>query len=131
MILLVGGGDGMGRLDVLAHAIAEAGFAAGLWWLSPAMIANSKIAWKRPIGRCRSLFMGLCAKCPTLSARRNILVTKAGPGTICEAFIAGLPMVLYSRMPGQEDGNVDYVLNENAGVWAPPARQVVAVLIIG
>jgi 1,2-diacylglycerol 3-beta-galactosyltransferase len=58
----------------------------------------------------------------------DILVTKAGPGTICEAFIAGLPMILYSRMPGQEDGNVDYVIAKNAGVWAPQPRQVVAVI---
>ncbi len=28
-----------------------------------------------------------------------------GPGTITEAINAGLPMVLYSRLPGQEDGN--------------------------
>jgi 1,2-diacylglycerol 3-beta-galactosyltransferase len=57
-----------------------------------------------------------------------LLVTKAGPGTIAEALNAGLPMVLYSRVPGQEDGNVAYVVTEGVGVWAPgPARTAAAV----
>jgi len=57
-----------------------------------------------------------------------ILITKAGHGTISEAFIAGLPMILYSHMPGQEDGNIDYVVKEGAGVWAPRPDLVVATL---
>jgi 1,2-diacylglycerol 3-beta-galactosyltransferase len=31
-------------------------------------------------------------------------------------------------MPGQEDGNVDYVLNEGAGVWAPAVEDVLNTL---
>jgi 1,2-diacylglycerol 3-beta-galactosyltransferase len=63
---------------------------------------------------------------PKFMHAADILVTKAGPGTISEAFIAGLPMVLYSRMPGQEDGNVTYVQETNSGVWAPEPNQMVA-----
>jgi 1,2-diacylglycerol 3-beta-galactosyltransferase len=58
----------------------------------------------------------------------TLLVTKAGPGTIAEALNAGLPMVLYSRVPGQEDGNVAYVVTEGVGIWAPgPGRTAAAV----
>ena len=42
-----------------------------------------------------------------------------------EGFSAGLPLVLYSRLPGQEDGNVQYVVKKQAGVWAPRPHQVV------
>jgi 1,2-diacylglycerol 3-beta-galactosyltransferase len=59
---------------------------------------------------------------PTMMRAADILVTKAGPGTISEALNAGLPMVLYSRLPGQEEGNVQYVEDEGAGVWAPGPR---------
>jgi 1,2-diacylglycerol 3-beta-galactosyltransferase len=58
----------------------------------------------------------------------DIILTKAGPGTISEAFTAGLPIILYSRMPGQEEGNVDYVVEKGAGVWAPYPEQVVTAL---
>jgi 1,2-diacylglycerol 3-beta-galactosyltransferase len=58
----------------------------------------------------------------------DVLVTKAGPGTIAEALNAGLPIILYSRLPGQEDGNVTFVTGVGAGVWAPTAEKVVNTL---
>jgi 1,2-diacylglycerol 3-beta-galactosyltransferase len=71
---------------------------------------------------------GFTGQMPEMMQAADILVTKAGPGTISEAFIAGLPLVLFSRMPGQEDGNVTYVENGGAGVWAPGPDRVTAVL---
>lgn len=52
----------------------------------------------------------------------DILVTKAGPNTLAEAFLAGLPIVLYAALPGQEEGNVDHVIENGAGIWAPLPR---------
>jgi 1,2-diacylglycerol 3-beta-galactosyltransferase len=37
-------------------------------------------------------------------------------------------MVLYSRLPGQEDGNISYVESEGAGIWAPEPEKIVATL---
>jgi 1,2-diacylglycerol 3-beta-galactosyltransferase len=56
------------------------------------------------------------------------LVTKAGPGTIAESLNAGLPIILNSHVPGQEDGNVTYVQKERVGVWAPRTDRVVHAL---
>jgi 1,2-diacylglycerol 3-beta-galactosyltransferase len=58
----------------------------------------------------------------------DYLVTKAGPGTIAEALNAELPIILYSKLPGQEDGNVTFVQEEGAGVWAPTPQLVVRAL---
>ena len=55
----------------------------------------------------------------------DVIVTKAGPGTITEALNANLPIIMYSKIAGQEDGNVAYVEAEGAGVWAPKAADVV------
>jgi 1,2-diacylglycerol 3-beta-galactosyltransferase len=65
---------------------------------------------------------------PDYMRAADILVTKAGPGTISEAFISGLPMILYARLPGQEDGNVAYVVSNDAGIWAPSPDKVVNAL---
>ena len=62
---------------------------------------------------------------PEFMQASDILITKAGPGTISEAFIAGLPMILYSKMPGQEDGNIGYVENQGAGFWAPHPEKMI------
>jgi len=45
----------------------------------------------------------------------DVLVTKAGPGTIAEAAAVGLPVMVTSFLPGQEAGNVDIVLKAGFG----------------
>jgi 1,2-diacylglycerol 3-beta-galactosyltransferase len=42
---------------------------------------------------------------------------------LCEAFVCGLPLVLYAAVRGQEAGNVSYVVENQAGVWAPRPEQ--------
>ena len=45
----------------------------------------------------------------------DVVVTKAGPGTIAEATCAGAPLVLIEHLRGQEDGNVELVVGAGAG----------------
>jgi 1,2-diacylglycerol 3-beta-galactosyltransferase len=127
VILLVGGGEGMGPLEQMAHAIDAAGFNASLVIIAG---RNSRLKskleahpWQIPVH-----VYGFVRDMPDFMGASDYLVTKAGPGTISEAFIAGLPIILYSKMPGQEDGNVYYVEDEGAGVWAPYPDRVVEAL---
>jgi 1,2-diacylglycerol 3-beta-galactosyltransferase len=56
-------------------------------------------------------------------AAADLLVTKAGPGTMAEALVVGVPMVLCGAVPGQEPPNVRYAVESGAALWAPePAR---------
>jgi len=58
----------------------------------------------------------------------DLLVTKAGPATITEAFVVGTPMILSGAIPGQEPPNVTYALETGAAIWAPqPAQAAEAV----
>lgn len=127
VILLVGGGEGMGPLEKIAHAINDSGLKASM-----AIVCgrNAKLKttletyqWNIP-----THIYGFTRDMPNFMAAADILVTKAGPGTISEALIAGLPIIIYSRLPGQEDGNVFYVVNHKAGVWAPHPERVVAAI---
>ena len=45
----------------------------------------------------------------------DCIVTKAGPGTVAEAMACGLPLILSGYIPGQEAGNVAYVLARGMG----------------
>ena len=65
---------------------------------------------------------------PDFMRAADVLVTKAGPGTISEAYNADLPIILFSKLPGQEDGNVTYTVDEGAGIWAPTPQRVVFAL---
>jgi 1,2-diacylglycerol 3-beta-galactosyltransferase len=127
VILLVGGGDGMGPLKRVAKAINDARLDATLVVIcgrNAELRADlEEVDWKMPVH-----LYGFTTEMPQFMAASDMLVTKAGPGTISEAFISGLPLVLYSRLPGQEDGNVRYVEKLRAGVWAPRPREVVDAL---
>ena len=118
IILLVGGGDGMGPIKRVARAIAESGLRVTL-----VIVAGRNRALKASLDAEQWLMpvfvYGFVREMPQFMLASDILVTKAGPGTITEAFNAGLPLILYSRLPGQEDGNVSYVISEGAGIWAP------------
>lgn len=127
VVILVGGGEGMGPLEPTARAINAAKLPVQLVIIAG---RNKKLkerlekqTWDIP-----TRIYGFVQEMPDLMRAADILVSKAGPGTISEAFIAGLPVILYSRLPGQEDGNVGYVVDNGAGVWAPRPDGVVAAL---
>lgn len=125
--LVVGGGEGMGPMAELVQAIDQAQMG-----LMMAIIAGRNEALQESLKaanlRSAHKIYGFVDNMPALMNAADVILTKAGPGTISEAFIAGLPIILYSKMPGQEDGNVDYVVNKGAGIWAPYPEQVVTTL---
>jgi 1,2-diacylglycerol 3-beta-galactosyltransferase len=127
VVVLVGGGEGMGPLKKTAITIASTGLHIAL-----AIIAGrnhdlkaslEERSWPIP-----TFIYGFVREMPDFMQAADVLVTKAGPGTISEAINSGLPMILYSRVPGQEDGNVDYVVSEGAGIWAPSPSRIAAAL---
>jgi len=127
VVLLVGGGEGMGPIEKTALAIAEANLPISLVIITG---RNQELhkrleSYTWPM---KTLIYGFVREMPDFMRAANILVTKAGPGTISEALNASLPMILYSRLPGQEDGNVDYVISEGVGVWAPKTSYIVSAL---
>ncbi|MCC6299573.1 MAG: glycosyltransferase [Anaerolineales bacterium] len=127
IVLLVGGGEGMGPLAKTAREIDASGLDVGLvvvcgrnQRLKATLEAES---WDNPV-----YIYGFTHNMPDLMRAADFIVTKAGPGTIAEALNAELPIILYSKLPGQEDGNVTYVEDVGAGVWAPTPQQVVRAL---
>ena len=118
VVLMVGGGEGMGPLYDTARAISYTSPESAIVIIAG---RNEKLRqqiekadWHIPV-----FAYGFVSNMPEYMNAADILVTKAGPGTISEALACGLPMVLNSRIPGQEDGNVRYVVEEGAGRWAP------------
>lgn len=125
--VLVGGGDGMGPLRETALAISEAKLPLALAIIT----GRNKTLQSRLEATDFSMptfVYGFVREMPDFMAAADVLVTKAGPGTISEALNAGLPMILYSHLPGQESGNIPYVVTEGAGIWAPRPEEIVRTL---
>jgi 1,2-diacylglycerol 3-beta-galactosyltransferase len=118
LVLLIGGGDGMGALGITGREIAFSRLPMQL-----VVVCGRNENVKRDLEyinpRMPMKVLGFVKNIPELMGAADILVSKAGPGTIAEAFIAGLPILLYDAIPGQEEGNVTYVTNRGAGAWCP------------
>ncbi|EZG67270.1 monogalactosyldiacylglycerol synthase, partial [Gregarina niphandrodes] len=67
---------------------------------------------------------GFVSNIDELMGASDLIVTKAGPGTIAEATTRGLPVLLSSYMPGQEEGNVSYVLKSRFGTYCDDAEKL-------
>ncbi len=117
-ILMVGGGEGMGALYETARAVNDMRLKCQLIVIAGRNQAlKSKLEadrWHQP-----THVYPFVTNMPVLMAASDILVSKAGPATISEACIAGLPVILYDAIPGQETGNVEFVVEHDAGVYAP------------
>eukprot|EP00534_Pseudo-nitzschia_fraudulenta_P000328 CAMPEP_0201119314 /NCGR_PEP_ID=MMETSP0850-20130426/3471_1 /ASSEMBLY_ACC=CAM_ASM_000622 /TAXON_ID=183588 /ORGANISM="Pseudo-nitzschia fraudulenta, Strain WWA7" /LENGTH=536 /DNA_ID=CAMNT_0047384979 /DNA_START=352 /DNA_END=1962 /DNA_ORIENTATION=+ len=61
--------------------------------------------------------LGFLTNIPEYMVAADVLVSKAGPGTIAEAAAVGLPVMMTSFLPGQEAGNVDVVLESRFGEY--------------
>ncbi len=125
--LISGGGEGIGDLWALIKAVAKAGLEAQLIVVAG---RNRRLkdrleerAWKIPIH-----VTGFTEKMPALMQAADCIITKAGPSTISEALVSGLPLIITSAIPGQEEANVDYVVRSGAGIYAPTPEKAVAAL---
>ncbi len=116
-VLITAGGEGGGRLLAIARQIAQTVSRVQL------LIVTGRnhslrdeleaVTWAVP-----THIYGFVENMPELMHASDLIVTKAGPGTISEALIAGLPIILSDFIPGQETGNIDYIEGNGAGVFA-------------
>lgn len=133
-VLLMGGGEGMGPVKKTAKALGEALYDNELKKPIGQMIiicgrnkdlvgTLESLEWKIPVKvrgfeKQMEKWMGSC----------DCIITKAGPGTIAEALMRGLPIILNDYIPGQEKGNVPYVVENGAGVFTRSSRETAKIV---
>jgi len=118
-ILLVGGGDGAGGLQKAVRAISRARLPVQLIVVTGrnkrlyAYLQRTKVNLRVP-----AKIFGFVQNMPEMMHAADVIITKAGPGTICEALACNLPIILSGYVPGQEEGNIDFVVKNDVGVLA-------------
>lgn len=106
-VLLMGGGEGMGPIEATARALGNALYDANLGEPIGQVLVicgrNKKLAgklnsidWKIPVQ-----VKGFVTKMEECMGACDCIITKAGPGTIAEAMIRGLPIILNDYIAGQ------------------------------
>ncbi len=125
-VLVCSGADGSGGLHKRARAIAGSGLDVGL----AVICGRNESARKRLAGLHDSSgrpvpVLGFVDNMADWMRAADVVVTKAGPGTIVESLCSGLPMLLTWYIPGQESGNLEWVVDIGAGRYVPRARELV------
>jgi 1,2-diacylglycerol 3-beta-galactosyltransferase len=126
-VLVVGGGDGVGPIYETTRAIANQVPGAQMVIVAGHNSSLKRrlegVAWEIPTTVC-----GFVDNMPELMSASDLLVTKAGPGTLAEAWIAGLPVIISNFTPGQETANVQYVVDHNAGSYASEPDEIARIV---
>ena len=126
-VLLVGGGEGMGKVFRIARTVAEANLPTQLLIVTgrnPSLRRRlESVDWEIP-----TTVFGFVDNMPELMAASEVIITKAGPGTISEAITCRLPMIISGAIPYQEDLNVTHVVENRVGQLAEEPREIAKLL---
>lgn len=114
-VLVVGGAEGAGRLERLVPALAAASPESQLM----VVCGNNRRARAQLEGLplyAPAVIYGFVENMPELMHAADIVLTKGGPQTIAETLASGRPIVVFDSLPGQEEGNAEFVERHGAGV---------------
>ena len=119
IVMLMAGGEGGGKLLPTTLALAKANLPIHML-----VVCGRNEPLKQKLEEVQQslptpmTILGFTDKIPEIFRAVDLLVTKAGPGSLAEANAAQLPVVVYDYVPGQERGNVDFVRNNGLGAIA-------------
>lgn len=125
VVLLTGGGEGAGPLEEATLTAVEA-----LPNAQTVVVCgrNEKLRRRLVARQLPARILGFIENMARWVRACDVVVGKAGALTVVEAVAARRPLVIIDALPGQERGNLKYVLNAGIGVHAPPARPLARAL---
>ncbi|KAI7987247.1 hypothetical protein LOK49_LG13G02796 [Camellia lanceoleosa] len=128
-VLLMGGGEGMGPIETtraLGNTLYDENAGEPIGQVLVICGRNQKLTnrllsidWKIPVQ-----IKGFVTKMEECMGACDCIITKAGPGTIAEAMIRGLPIILNDYIAGQEAGNVPYVVENGFGKFSKSPKEI-------
>jgi processive 1,2-diacylglycerol beta-glucosyltransferase len=118
-LLMMSGGAGIGGIETLAERLLELREDFQLVALAgrnERLLADLKRIASRHPGRLFPL--GFTTTIERVMAASDLAITKPGGLTTSECLAVGLPMIVVSPIPGQEERNADFLLENGAALKA-------------
>lgn len=131
LIMMSGGGAGIGRIVPMARALAKQ-LAQHERDVQIAIVAGRNNELYRRLKRQKwpvtVHVLGFVDNMAEWMAASDLFLTKAGPGMLAEAACLGVPVVITDFVPGQEIGNVSWVVKNGAGIYEHEIEGIAAVV---
>lgn len=124
-LLVTGGGVGSGRVGELVPALERAYPDLQLLVVT----GKNRLLYDELRSRSHSPhthIYGFVDNMEELMAASDVIVTKAGPGTLMEALVMRRPVIVTEAVGMQERGNIDLVLNYELGMYCPTVDRMIA-----
>lgn len=123
VVLVVGGGDGVGGVGRIAVSLAATLEAElGPDGAQIVIVCGKNERLRAGLAKrdwpVNVVVKGFVQNMSEWMSAADLIVSKAGPGTIAEALIRGLPIVLSGFLPGQEAPNVSFVTEAGVGAFS-------------
>jgi processive 1,2-diacylglycerol beta-glucosyltransferase len=119
VLLLLSGGDGAVPFEAPFRALLELERPIDLVVVTGHNAqAKRRLEQVAPPARHRAHVLGYTDRMDEWLAAADLVVTKPGGLTVCEALARGAGLVLINPVPGQEERNSDFLLEEGAAVKA-------------
>jgi processive 1,2-diacylglycerol beta-glucosyltransferase len=116
-LLLMGGSLGMGRIAEVYEQLQKVDGNIQIIAISG---SNSKLYSKlielQAFAAKETRIIGYTEEVNKFMQACDLLITKPGGLTITEALISGIPLALFSAIPGQEEKNAEFLLRHNLAV---------------
>lgn len=128
-LLLMGGGLGMGNMKTIFEKLAFSNLPIQL-----IACTGSNLKLKNQLidigSRCnkRTLIYDFTDNVSTLMSACDILITKPGGLTITESINMHVPIVISSAIPGHEERNADYLLNNGIAARVKDTDSIVSII---
>jgi len=128
-VLLMGGGEGAGGMYDIIKEIDRSQIKVQLIVIA----GRNKTLEQKLISEAGKFSFkvkvyGFTDKVDAIMSESDLIITKAGPGTIAEALAMNLPIIITSWLPGQEEGNVRYVEQSKVGFTTRDPKRVVEII---
>jgi len=118
-LLLMSGGAGVGKIQALARRLLALGHDFQLIAMAgknPRLLSDLQELSREFPGRL--IPMGYTTAIERVMAVSDVAITKSGGLTTSECLAVGLPMIVVSPIPGQEERNADFLLEHGAALKA-------------
>lgn len=115
-VLIMGGGMGFGNIDKYIEEIDK----SDLELQMIVVCGSNKSLYKKLQGkstRKKMIVLGYVNNVDILMDASDCILSKPGGITTSETLAKGLPMIMIDQLPGVEDRNVEFLLNNGAGLF--------------